>query len=149
MALVHHVAAVVITETLGSGGQLAVSTLETWLEDPAGRLPKALIGAAEDSRRVLELALQRQTGGLSGWLGRYATTAERRGLADAISGFLDAQPLLLAFVDIDNFKLVNDAGGQAAGDAFLRSRPARIEVGQVVVVDPAIVEAVATEFAQR
>jgi diguanylate cyclase (GGDEF)-like protein len=81
--------------------------------------PLILMAAISEARRYGREALQRaRTDELTGLANRQGL--EHR-MADALAHGPDAQPLLLAFVDIDNFKLVNDAGGQAAGDAFLRS----------------------------
>lgn len=81
--------------------------------------PLILMAAISEARRIGREALARaRTDELTG-------LANRQGLehrvADALAHGPEEQPLLLAFVDIDNFKLVNDAGGQAAGDAYLRS----------------------------
>jgi len=81
--------------------------------------PLILMAAISEARRMGREALERaRTDELTGLANRQGL--EHR-MADALAHGPDAQPLLLAFVDIDNFKLVNDAGGQAAGDAFLRS----------------------------
>jgi diguanylate cyclase (GGDEF)-like protein len=81
--------------------------------------PLILMAAISEARRMGREALERaRTDSLTG-------LANRQGLEHRIADLLahgpEAQPLRLAFVDIDNFKLVNDAGGQSAGDAFLRS----------------------------
>jgi hypothetical protein len=99
MALICHLAAVVINETLGAGGQLVAGTLTSCLESPPGCRPRPLIGEAEDTCQVLELALQRQPGGPPGWLGRLAVNAERSALADTIAALLESQPLILSNPD--------------------------------------------------
>lgn len=80
--------------------------------------PLILMAAMGEARRIGREALEHaRTDELTG-------LANRQGLAHRVPETLahrpDGSPLLLALVDIDNFKLVNDAGGTAAGDAFLR-----------------------------
>lgn len=81
--------------------------------------PLILMAAIGEARRFGREALARaRTDELTG-------LANRQGLEHRITETLshgpEGQPLLLAVLDIDNFKLINDAGGQAAGDAFLCS----------------------------
>jgi len=116
MALLYRLAAVVVNATLWGGGELATGMVQDWLGDPAGRLPEALIGAAQDTRQVLELALQRQAGTpVAGWLGRLGIKAEHRALANAIADFLDTQPLILPDPDQARAALaeLRSAPGQA------------------------------------
>ena len=116
MALLYRLAAVVVNATLWGGGELAAGLVQDWLGDPAGRLPEALIGAADDTRQVLELALQRQAGTpAAGWLGRLRIKAEHRALANAIADFLDTQPLILPDPDQARAALaeLRSAPGQA------------------------------------
>jgi diguanylate cyclase (GGDEF)-like protein len=47
------------------------------------------------------------------------------------------EPLVLAFVDVDGLKAVNDSGGHAAGDALLRGVAAAIE-SQMRTYDPIV-----------
>ena len=81
--------------------------------------PLILMGAIGDTRRIARETLRRaRTDELTGLY-------NRQGLEHRISALLADQPaderLVLGLLDIDNFKFVNDTGGQAAGDAFLRS----------------------------
>lgn len=81
--------------------------------------PLILMAAISEARRMGREALERaRTDELTGLANRQGL--EHR-MTDALAPSHDAEPLLLAFVDIDNFRLVNDAGGPTAGDAFLRS----------------------------
>jgi diguanylate cyclase (GGDEF)-like protein len=81
--------------------------------------PLILMGAVGDARRIARETLRRaRTDELTG-------LSNRQGLEHRIAELLADGPaderLVLALLDIDNFKLINDTGGQAAGDAFLRS----------------------------
>ena len=80
--------------------------------------PLILMAAISEARRFGREALERaRTDELTGLANRQGL--EHR-IAEALGDSPAAQPWLLALIDIDNFKLVNDAGGQSAGDAFLR-----------------------------
>lgn len=94
-----------------------------------------LVGAAvrEIRRKSRESLALARTDPLTG-------LANRQGLEHAVSRLLAegpvGAPLCVAFIDIDNFTLANDAGGQAAGDAFLRSIASviRAEAGEQAVL---------------
>lgn len=81
--------------------------------------PLILMGAIGESQRIARETLHRaRSDDLTG-------LANRQGLEHRIgqslaNGRVDER-LVIGLLDIDNFKLVNDVGGQAAGDAFLRS----------------------------
>mgnify|MGYP001272771336 CR=1 FL=1 len=91
--------------------------------------PLSLMAAVGESRRSAEAMLRRaRSDELTG-------LANRQGLEHAISDALRHgpadDPMALAFIDLDHFRLINDAGGLAAGDAYLRSIGSllRAEVG--------------------
>ena len=82
----------------------------------------ALVGVFQDvtDRHRLETALRRDadTDALTGLANRAAFD---RGLETAVQrARADASPLLLALIDLDGFKAVNDTLGHAAGDDVLR-----------------------------
>lgn len=89
--------------------------------------PLVLMAAINESKRIgaatLRLARTDELTGL----------ANRQGLEHRIGEALAAgardEPMVLAFLDVDNFKLANDAGGQASGDAFLRSIASLLQAG--------------------
>ena len=81
--------------------------------------PLVLMAALEDGRQAANDALRRaRIDDLTG-------LANRSGLqhlaTESLARVRQGRPMLLALVDIDNFKLLNDAGGLAEGDQFLRS----------------------------
>jgi len=84
----------------------------------AGEPDGALVVVADitDSTRVRdELQARATTDSLTGCLNRAAVLAELdRALAAA-----DGEPLAVVFIDLDDFKAVNDAHGHVAGDALL------------------------------
>ena len=89
--------------------------------------PLVLMAAIGESRRTGAEALQRaRTDALTG-------LANRQGLEHSVGAALaragDDEPMALVFIDIDNFKLANDAGGQASGDEFLRSIGSLLQAG--------------------
>lgn len=81
--------------------------------------PLALMGAIGDSRRIsLETLRRARTDELTGLPNRQGL--EHR-VGEAIARPTGTGGLVLAMLDLDNFRLVNDACGPVAGDAFLRS----------------------------
>jgi diguanylate cyclase (GGDEF)-like protein len=89
--------------------------------------PLVLMAAINESKRIgaatLRLARTDELTGL----------ANRQGLEHRVGEGLERgprdEPMVLAFLDVDNFKLANDAGGQASGDAFLRSIASLLQAG--------------------
>lgn len=98
-------------------GKLTLSGID------AGRgRPEALIAVLEDvseSRRLsFELAYQADHDSLTGLLNRRAL---ERNLAHALRAAREmGAPQALCFIDLDQFKVVNDTSGHAAGDQMLR-----------------------------
>lgn len=81
--------------------------------------PLILMGAIGESQRIARETLRRaRSDDLTGLANRQGL--EHRVGQSLANGRADER-LVIGLLDIDNFKLVNDAGGQAAGDAFLRS----------------------------
>jgi diguanylate cyclase len=73
----------------------------------------------------LELAAQASTDALTGLPNRRALMAElRRVLA---RGARDGSSVLVAMIDLDNFKTINDTHGHDAGDAFLAAMARRLQ----------------------
>ena len=124
-----------------------------------GTLVSELLGESRAVHRVMAgarqrladeqaraLALQAQVGGLEAELRRLSDevctdaltqVANRRGLAQAFEQQrarceregLQAAPLAMGLIDIDNFKKLNDSLGHAAGDVALKSLAAQVSAG--------------------
>lgn len=73
--------------------------------------------ALQQRQRAAEFARRAEQDSLTG-LGNRAHL-ERRGPELLATAALDARPVALALLDLDNFKRVNDSFGHAAGDAVL------------------------------
>lgn len=84
--------------------------------------PDALVGVFQDvtERHALEMSLRRSadTDSLTGLANRAAF--ERALDAAMTRAHIDGTPLLLALVDLDGFKAINDTLGHTAGDDVLR-----------------------------
>jgi diguanylate cyclase len=77
------------------------------------------------SRANLELAAQASTDALTGLPNRRLLMAElRRVLA---RGEREGSSVLVAMIDLDNFKAINDAHGHEAGDRFLAAMAQRLQ----------------------
>ena len=77
-----------------------------------------------ERREAKALSYQATHDSLTGLVNR--TELERR-LARVLTGADTRDPHALLFLDLDQFKLVNDTCGHAAGDALLRQLPAVLE----------------------
>ncbi|WP_214402521.1 GGDEF domain-containing protein [Pseudonocardia lacus] len=86
----------------------------TGAEDPPGAI--VLVADVTESARLREELQVRATyDGLTGCLNRAAVLAE---LGRALTA-ADGRPLAVVFIDLDDFKAVNDSYGHSAGDALL------------------------------
>lgn len=109
---------------------------------PGDRIaPAELLARANDALLELNMEYAQEADRLESeneLLSRDASTNPLTGLANrrAFDQFLSQQaeisarygpPLSLIMMDIDNFKLVNDQNGHAAGDALLRTVAARVQ----------------------
>lgn len=90
--------------------------------DDSGNTPAALVGVFQDvtERHALEVTLRRtaNTDSLTGIANRAAF--DRALDAAMLRAHENATPLLLALVDLDGFKAINDTLGHNAGDDVLR-----------------------------
>lgn len=77
----------------------------------------------ERRRELSAVTQQAETDALTGLWNRRSYDAR---LVEAVRRASDAQPLALIFIDLDNFKAVNDRDGHAQGDAYLR------HIGQIL-----------------
>ncbi|WP_170984761.1 diguanylate cyclase [Roseomonas sp. AR75] len=102
--------------------------LAIWRDPPPDReeaelllaLAPSLAGLHAEAGRQQELARAARTDPLTGLL-------NRRGFADALAAGRARQPRgVLAYLDMDGLKRVNDRHGHAAGDAAIRAMAARL-----------------------
>ena len=89
--------------------------------------PLVLMAAVNESKRIGAATLRlARTDELTGLANRQGL--EHR-IGEALKDGARDEAQVLVFLDIDNFKLANDAGGQASGDAFLRSIASLLQAG--------------------
>lgn len=103
------------TRRIGQGREIALGIDR---DDEIGRLARNFIDMAEaieERERQIHIGLHDSLTGLAS----RKLFVERLGLA--LTQASAERQLLLAFVDLDNFKVVNDTLGHPAGDALLRA----------------------------
>ena len=103
------------TRRIGQRRQIALG-IDT--DDEIGRLARSFVNMAEaieERERQIHIGLHDSLTGLAS----RKLFVERLGLA--LSQTREDSRLLLAFIDLDNFKVVNDTLGHPAGDALLRA----------------------------
>lgn len=104
------------TRLIGEGRDVELNVES---DDEIGRLAKsfnAMVGAIEDrERRIIHVGLH---DGLTGLPNRKLFVEQ---LEQSLSRLREAEHLMLIYVDLDDFKVVNDTLGHPAGDALLRN----------------------------
>lgn len=100
-------------------GEFIVEAKPAAIRDAQGGLVGLVVGlrdVTEERARTKQLSYQARHDALTGLVNR--VEFEQR-LARALEN-VDCQQHVLCFIDLDGFKEVNDTGGHAAGDEFLR-----------------------------
>lgn len=111
----------VVAVNLGFAGPLPESTLDASLLIAflcvIAAIPMTLSAGIQQSRQATDRMLQRaNTDALTGLLNRSAFEYQaRRRLGQS-----DGRPMALAYIDLDRFRLVNDATNHAVGDRLIR-----------------------------
>jgi diguanylate cyclase (GGDEF)-like protein/PAS domain S-box-containing protein len=106
------------------GSERIIKTTKKMLQLGDGKAPRFLLGVSEDvtqarifERKLEKLALEDSLTGL----------ANRAAFIDGLNAAMRGGDVVaLAFLDVDNFKDINDTGGHSAGDALLRQLAARL-----------------------
>lgn len=106
------------------GSERIIKTTKKMLQLGDGDAARFLLGVSEDvtearmfARKLEKLALEDSLTGL----------ANRAAFIDGLNAALRGDDVVaLAFLDVDNFKDINDTGGHSAGDALLRQLAARL-----------------------
>lgn len=106
------------------GSERIIKTTKKMLQLGDGDAARFLLGVSEDvtearmfARKLEKLALEDSLTGL----------ANRAAFIEGLNAALRGDDVVaLAFLDVDNFKDINDTGGHSAGDALLRQFAARL-----------------------
>lgn len=107
------------------GRELHVALTMAPIREPSGRVEGVILSfqdVTEARRQARRVAFEAQHDVLTGLL-------NRRAFQTRVEQVLDLYPAnqhVLCVLDLDRFKLVNDTGGHAAGDALLRQLTAQI-----------------------
>ncbi|MCV3764508.1 EAL domain-containing protein [Rhizobium sp. TRM95796] len=109
---------------VADGSERIIKTTKKMLRLGADQPQRFLLGVSEDvtearmfARKLERLALEDPLTGLAN------RAAFMEGLNEAMAA---GGVVALAFLDVDNFKDINDTGGHSAGDALLRQLAARL-----------------------
>lgn len=106
------------------GSERIIKTTKKMLQLGDGDAARFLLGVSEDvtearmfARKLEKLALEDSLTGL----------ANRAAFIEGLNAAMRGDDVVaLAFLDVDNFKDINDTGGHSAGDALLRQLAARL-----------------------
>ncbi|WP_137154515.1 EAL domain-containing protein [Rhizobium sp. FKL33] len=109
---------------IADGATRIIKTTKKMLQVGDGSAPRFLLGVSEDvtearmfERKLEKLALEDTLTGL----------ANRAAFVDGLNKAIKKGGVVaLAFLDVDNFKDINDTGGHSAGDALLRQLAVRL-----------------------